>query len=46
MVFPANSVASLLGASVVSVLFLRERVTPLWFGMLAAGGAAVGLVGL
>jgi drug/metabolite transporter (DMT)-like permease len=46
VVFPANSVASLLGASVVSVLFLRERVTPLWFGMLAAGVAAVVLVGL
>ena len=46
MVFPANSVASLLGASVVSVLFFRERVTPVWIGMLVAGVAAVVLVGL
>lgn len=46
MVFPANSVASMLGASVVSVLFFRERVTPVWLGMLATGVAAVVLVGL
>ena len=46
LIFPANSLASLLGASVVSALFFRERVTPLWFGMLATGVAAVVLVGL
>ena len=46
LVFPVNAVASLLGGSVTSVLFFRERVTPLWFGMVLAGSLAVVLVGL
>jgi len=46
LVFPVNAVASLLGGSVSSVLFFRERVTPVWFGMVLAGSVAVVLVGL
>ena len=46
LVFPVNAVASLLGGSVSSVLFFRERVTPIWFGMVLAGSVAVVLVGL
>ena len=44
-VFTANSVASLLGTSLVSVVWLRERTTPAWIGMLVTGCAAVVLVG-
>ena len=46
LVFPVSAVASLLGGSVTSVLFFRERVTLLWFGMVLTGCAAVVLVGL
>jgi len=46
LVFPVNAVASLLGASLSSVFFFGEKVTPLWFGMVGAGCVAVVLVGL
>jgi len=46
LVYPVNSVSSLLGVTLASVLIMRERITLAWAGMVAAGVIAVLLVGL